>query len=350
MAITKITTEQLLDLRETLPVFDVRSPGEYAHARIPGAISFPLFTDEERRVVGTAYKQQSRRQAIREGLAYFGKNLLPMVETAERLAPGEEVVVHCWRGGMRSAAVAWLLDLYGFQVYLLTGGYKAFRRLALQQFEKPWPLSIVGGYTGSNKTGLLHALEEAGHFTIDLEKLAGHKGSAFGNLGQQPQPSQEHFENELALQLLRFNRQQRCSTIWIEHETQRIGQINLPKAFFDFFSAQPYYFIDVPFEERLRFTVEHYGRHTKDSLVSAILRITRKLGGLEAKAAIAAIVDDDLTAAFAILLKYYDRLYHKNEAKRDAEERTVYRLDSPVTDAKHNLKLLTDYAEQQRGH
>src|ERR1035437_2355393 len=135
MAIEKLTIEAFLQLSKQHPVLDVRSPGEYCHAHIPGAYNLPLFSDEERKVVGTEYKQQGREQAIKTGLDYFGTKMSKIVEEAETIikkhnAPIQipnTVLVHCWRGGMRSAGIAWLLDLYGFKVYTLTGGYKSFR-------------------------------------------------------------------------------------------------------------------------------------------------------------------------------------------------------------------------------
>ena len=162
MAITRLTTEEFLLLAKEYPVLDVRSPGEFKHAHIPGANSLPLFTDEERKVVGTAYKQESKEKAIKLGLTYFGVNMVTMVEKVESIVGGWQmtndrkrhanqataekcVLVHCWRGGMRSAGVAWLLDLYGYKVYTLIGGYKAYRKWVLEQFEKEYPLRIIEG-------------------------------------------------------------------------------------------------------------------------------------------------------------------------------------------------------------
>jgi tRNA 2-selenouridine synthase len=187
VAITKLTVESFLELAEKHPVLDVRSPGEYQHAHIPGAYSLPLFTDEERKVVGTSYKKESRQQAIKIGLKYFGKKMVKMVEEVEVLVSSEQwlvhsnktVLVHCWRGGMRSAGVAWLLDLYGFKVYTLVGGYKMYRRWVLEQFAKDYPFVVIGGYTGSGKTKLLEALKAKGESVIDFEAIACHKGSAF---------------------------------------------------------------------------------------------------------------------------------------------------------------------------
>jgi tRNA 2-selenouridine synthase len=220
MAIQKITIPQFLELGNSFPVLDVRSPGEYTHAHIPGAYSLPLFSDEERKVVGTAYKQQSKQTAIKIGLEYFGVKMKKMVEEAESLVAtylkeknnppvlpvfppgtGGGIAVHCWRGGMRSAGVAWLLDLYGFKVYTIIGGYKAYRKWVREQFEQPCKMKVLGGYTGSGKTLVLHAIKRTGYPVIDLEALANHKGSAFGAMGEKPQPSQEMFENLLANEL-----------------------------------------------------------------------------------------------------------------------------------------------------
>ena len=211
MPITSLNIDSFLEKAQNHPVFDVRSPGEYSHAHIPGAVSLPLFSDEERKVIGTAYKQQNRETAIKIGLDYFGPKMRKMVETVEQHteslsenrsnftpAPKPVVLVHCWRGGMRSGAVAWLLDLYGFEVYLLQGGYKAFRNKALDTFRKDYALKIIGGYTGSAKTHILQKLSEKGYQVVDLELLASHRGSALGGISLPPQPSQEMFENLLA--------------------------------------------------------------------------------------------------------------------------------------------------------
>src|SRR5437870_5405275 len=188
MPITKVSIAEFLKLSKNHPVLDVRSPGEYSHAHIPEAYSLPLFTDEERKVVGTAYKQESREKAIKIGLSYFGNKMVSMVEEVEKLIADQNqanstnsksVLVHCWRGGMRSAGVAWLLDLYGFTVYTLSGGYKAYRNWVLKQFTKEYNIRIVGGFTGSAKTYVLEALRKKGEAVIDIEAIANHKGSAF---------------------------------------------------------------------------------------------------------------------------------------------------------------------------
>ncbi len=301
-------------------LLDVRSPGEFAHAHIPGAVHFPLFTDEERKVVGTAYKQQSREEAIKIGLDYFGVKMRPMVEEVERLLQERSldkqqhsVLVHCWRGGMRSAGVAWLLDLYGFKVCTLKGGYKAFRNWALSQFELPYNLRVLGGYTGSGKTVILEELRRANEQVIDLEEIAQHRGSAFGGIGKQ-QPTQEQFENDLALQLTRLNP---GKVIWIEDESQRIGQLQLPGALWKNMQSAASVFIEIPFDERLDYITNEYGTLPLPELEASILRIKKKLGGLETKNAIHCLHDGDLAGCFGILLRYYDKCYAKGLNARE---------------------------------
>ena len=327
MAIEKIHIEKFLALAGQYPVIDVRSPAEYMHAQIPGAHSLSLFTDEERKVVGTAYKQQSREAAIKIGLDFFGGKMKRIVEEVEALigtrqqptGQGQEggntspspiancILVHCWRGGMRSAAVAWLLDMYGFKVYTLAGGYKSFRNWVLKQFDKEYDLKILGGYTGSGKTNILKVLANK-HPVIDLERLANHKGSAFGAIGEAPQPTQEMFENLLAIQL--FEKASK-EGIWLEDESQRIGRLMIPNLFWEKMRNSPVYFLDIPFEERLNYLVTTYGSFEREKLSESILRIQKRLGGLETKNALHLLAEDNIKDCFRILLKYYDKLYHK---------------------------------------
>ncbi len=359
MAVKKITIEEFLLLADRHPVLDVRSPGEYLHAHIEHANSFPLFTDEERKVVGTAYKQESRQKAIKIGLDYFGVKMRKMVEEAEQIVDthnaakrkkndttgsGKTVLVHCWRGGMRSGAVAWLLDLYGFDVYTLVGGYKTFRRWALDQFEKTYSFKVLGGYTGSGKTYLLDELLKKKENVIDLEGLAKHKGSAFGNLGMPAQPSQEQFENMLSLRLWKAS--QKKQVIWVEDESQRIGDVNIPINLWKQMRQHPLLFVDIPFEERLNFLVKEYGKHERERLVNAIIRIKKRLGGLETKEAINALIEDRVADCFRILLTYYDKWYLKGMHNREQLEALLVRIPCKTVTAS-NIDLLIQQPVQQ---
>lgn len=339
MGVEKIHIEQFLELAKHYPVFDVRSPGEYKHAHIPGACSLPLFTDEERKVVGTTYKQQSREQAIKIGLDYFGPKMRKMVEEVESICSSRNshlttqdsriILVHCWRGGMRSGAISWLLDLYGFKVYTLIGGYKKFRNYVLDTFKLPFHLNILGGYTGSGKTELLKALKERGERVIDLEDIAKHKGSAFGSIGMPQQPGQEMFENILAQSLheVRGKLSEAGKTpsdfmahpsgIWLEDESQRIGHVNIPGDFWQNMRQSPLYFLDIPFEERLKHIVQEYGQLDPEKVADAIGRISQKLGNLNAKTAILLLKEGKITESFNILLNYYDKFYFKSLHNRE---------------------------------
>lgn len=333
MPAEKTDIEQFLSLSKKYPVLDVRSPGEYKHAHLPEAHSLPLFTDEERKMVGTAYKQQSREAAIKIGLDYFGPKMKAMVETAEAICKSfsenrkdetsetnntneKTILVYCWRGGMRSGAVSWLLDLYGFKVYTLAGGYKKFRNRVLDIFKKPFSLKILGGYTGSGKTELLISMQQTGEAVIDLEGIARHKGSAFGSIGMPEQPTQEMFENLLALQLNAIP-DEKANPIWLEDESQRIGHVNIPKDFWNTMRQSPVYFIEIPFEERLKHIVQEYGQLDSEKLIDAIGRIKEKLGGLQAKQAIEFLNEKNYEESFRILLKYYDKFYSRSLHNRE---------------------------------
>ncbi len=348
MAIAKINIDEFFLMSSRVPILDGRSPSEYLHAHIPGAFSFPIFNDEERSKIGTTYKEESREKAIKIGLDAFGKKMLSMIEDVEQVfienkIQGKEVRVHCWRGGMRSAAIAWLLDLYGYKVYLLSGGYKAYRNRVLQQLDKRYNLVILGGYTGGNKTGALKELEKQGEKVVDLEGLAGHMGSAFGNLDNIPQPGQEHFENLLANDLEKKS-SNGSQVIWVEGESQRIGNVNIPMSFFKTMRIAPLLFLDIPFEKRLQHIIEGYGRYEKEKLINAILRIKKRLGGLETKTAINALVEDNINECFIILLKYYDKLYLKSTLSKEEGEREITYVKSDTTSAKENMKKLLSHA------
>lgn len=340
MAIQKLAIDDFLQLAKEHTVIDVRSPGEYNHAHIPGALSLPLFNDEERKVVGTTYKQQSRENAIKIGLEYYGTKMRTMVEQVEewlRDKQDKTVLVHCWRGGMRSAGVAWLLDLYGFKVYTLIGGYKAFRTKVLEEFKKPYSFNIIGGYTGSGKTEVLHKM--SGNI-VDLEAIAGHRGSAFGAIAGVVQPSQEMFENRLALQLMQHAGQ----NIWLEDESQRVGHVNIPHELWKQMRASQVYFLEIPFEERLQYIVAGYGKKDKEKLINAIIRIQKRLGPLETKTAINHLLEDNISDCFAILLKYYDKQYKKGLQERKPEQ--VHTITCSNTNAANNAILIANTIRQ----
>lgn len=339
MPVEKINIDSFIELSDQLPIIDVRSPGEFLHAHIPNAYSLPLFTDEQRAIIGTAYTQQSREAAVNFGLEYFSERMKKIHEEVieiladwqqkkhfiSDLRPNNGILIHCWRGGMRSEAVGWLLNLYGYKVYVLRGGYKSFRRWALTQFEKRYSLRVVGGYTGSGKTEILKQLKQNGKAVIDLEGLANHKGSAFGCLGEAPQPGHQMFENLLAIQLYTITKSNNCvgehegseKEIWLEDESAHIGRVGIPKNFWKQMRESPLFFVEIPFEERVKYLVNQYAVYGKEELIACTLKIQKRLGSLNAKNVVSLLNENEPEAAFSILLRYYDNMYSESFDNRD---------------------------------
>ncbi len=349
MPVNTISINDFFSRAKSTPVIDVRSPAEYTHAHFPGAFSIPLFNDEERAKVGTAYKQVSREEAIKIGLEFFGPKMRGIVEEVEKIDQGngnsKTLLVYCWRGGMRSGAISWLLGLYGFDVYRLEGGYKTYRNYVLSLFENEYPLSLIGGYTGSGKTELLQSLSRHGEQIIDLEDLAKHKGSAFGNIGMPSQPGQEMFENLLAQKLKQaIENLEPGSRIWLEDESQRIGHVNIPNAFWASMRKAPVSFIDIPFESRLDHLVQEYGTLDKQRMIEAVGRIRERLGGLEAKNTVDFLEKDDFQGAFRILLKYYDKWYLKGLHNRSGLDTLLSKISFENVGSVNARRLLPETA------
>ncbi len=323
-----------------LPIIDVRSPGEFTHGHIPGAVNVPLFESDERAVVGTLYKQTGRDAAVLEGLRIVGPKLAGIVERAAALAPDRRIAVHCWRGGERSGSVAWLLDKAGFRdVYTLKGGYKAFRQLVLGSFGTLPRLHILGGYTGTGKTELLRQLKILGEPVIDLEALANHKGSSFGMLGEAPQPSQEHFENLL---WAAFRAAPIAQAVWLEDESRKIGRLVLPAPLYEALRSARLFFVNMPQEERVLRLVEDYGRFPVDELGSAVERIGKRLGPQHAKAALQALHAGELATVARLTLNYYDRTYAHGLMQRDRT--AVVQLEAPGHDLRGLAQRLKEHA------
>jgi tRNA 2-selenouridine synthase len=329
-----------------LPVIDVRSPGEFARGHIPGAHSMPLFSDAERAVVGTLYKQTGRDAAVLEGLRIVGPKMAGIVEQARALAGDGRIAVHCWRGGERSGSVAWLLDKAGFaDVVTLKGGYKSFRTHVLDSFAEVPGLLVLGGYTGTGKTETLKYLKDLDQQVIDLEAIAQHKGSSFGALGEQPQPTQEHFENLLWSKLRKVDR---CRPLWVEDESLMIGRNKLPEAFYAALRSAPLYFADMPLEDRLERLVMEYGAYPPEQLADAIQRITKRIGPQHAKAALEALSLGDLHTVARTALRYYDKTYSHGLSQR--VEASVTTIPASATDLRALAQRLKDHVAATAPH
>ncbi len=311
-----IQTEEFLERGKLLPIIDVRSPGEYDHAHIPGALNLPLFSDDQRAETGTIYKKRGQIPAIQKGLEFVGPKMVDFTKFALSLK-SKEVLVHCWRGGMRSRAMAWLLELVGLDCYLLEGGYKAYRNYVLSSFEKPFMGVLIGGYTGSGKSEILHELSLAGEQVIDLEGLANHKGSAFGSLGQSPQPSREQFENELSSVLLSLDPDK---IVWIEDESRNVGKITLPQQFWERMRKSPLIRIDTDRYIRLQRILRDYACFDSGELLSSISKIEKRLGYDRCTLALKAVRDGNIEDAAGICLDYYDSAYSDQLTTRYGKE------------------------------
>ena len=304
----RIQAKDFLSLEANVPILDVRSPSEFATGHVPRAISFPLFSDEERTVVGTIYKQKNKKEAVKKGLEIVGPKMVRFIEKAEKL-DSPTVALYCWRGGMRSESMAWLLSQYDIETIILEGGYKAYRNQLHEYFKQQLPLKVVAGYTGSKKTELLHLLKSKGEQVIDLEGLAEHQGSGFGNKKSINQPATEHFQNLVFQSFMELDLNR---SIWIEDESMRIGRVTLNEDLYQQKNESPHVFVEVDKAQRVEFLVEDYGGLMKEELIDATQAISKRLGYDNAARAINAIEEGDLRTAVECILTYYDRQYHKS--------------------------------------
>lgn len=303
-----LSIDDFLKLRQNHPVFDVRSEAEFDQGHIPAAVNIPVLTNEERKIVGTTYKQQGPQQAVKEGIRLVGPRLSALLEHAEQLAAGHEVLVHCWRGGMRSNNFCWLIEKIGIKARPLQGGYKAYRTKVLSSFTAPINLRVLTGSTGSGKTEILQALKAKGEQIICLESLANHKGSAFGGLGLEDQPTTEQFQNDLFEVLHTLDHQR---TIWVEDESIALGKIFLPEPFWRRLRSSPVVKVDVDKQARVQRLVNEYGPIPAADLLGAMQKIVKRLGGQHFNAAREALLSGDLAVTAEILLTYYDHAYEK---------------------------------------
>ena len=321
-------------------MIDVRTPAEFQHGHIPGAINLPLFSNEERVKVGTTYKQEGREPAILLGFELTGNKWAGFIRQALEFAPARKLIVHCWRGGMRSGAMAWALDMFGFEVHVIQGGYKNYRKWILRQFERDYHLLIIGGMTGCGKTRMLHQLRTLEQQVIDLEDLAQHQGSTYGTLNRMIQPTQEQFENNLGEQLKLLHADK---TLWVEDESISIGRLFVPKPFWNQMQQSLLFDLQVKPEQRIQYLLSEYGCLDKDFLVESTERIRKRLGPEQTKNAIAAIRENRMDEFIRLLLVYYDKTYGNWLAKRTAG--LIHRVTAVSKDDRENAQQLLQIAQ-----
>ena len=331
-----------LKLAEEIPVIDVRSPSEFSYGHIPGAFNIPLFDDGERAAVGTKYRKEGRIEAILEGIRLTGASMHSKLEQGLKIAKDGKLLVHCWRGGMRSEAMAWLFSLGDIETEILEGGYKSYRHFVLDTLSVNRKMIILGGLTGSGKTRILRYLKNSGHQVIDLEGLANHKGSAFGSLGQLQQPSSEHFANLLADI---WRKTDNNHPVWLEDESRSIGTVFLPEEFYLNMQLNPAIILLMDTKTRLPRLLEEYSGYSPEDLVSSVMKISRRLGGDRTSEAVDAIHRGDFAGAIGIALQYYDKAYLYGLKRKP--ENNIYYIDTDTDDVEINAGKIIEVAEKK---
>jgi len=330
--------KEFLELGKTIPMVDVRTSAEFENGHIPGASNLPIFTNDERAVVGTKYKRAGKDSAVLLGLELVGPKLARFVRMAKKISPQKEILIHCWRGGMRSGSMAWLFETAGFKVYLLKGGYKAYRGYIREQFSQKSKVLVLGGMTGSGKTEVLHEMQKQGAQVLDLEGVANHKGSVFGALGQEDQPSNENFENELAKVWLDFDNDK---PVWLEDESKSIGSVWINDALFERMRSAEVIKMELPKKERINRLVKEYACFEREVLAHMISKIEKRLGGLNVKKSYESLETNDFATVADITLSYYDKAYNHGLEKREGQ--TIHSLELEKDNPVENARLILEF-------
>jgi tRNA 2-selenouridine synthase len=332
----KTNISDFLNLATGIPIIDVRSPSEFKSGHIPGAHNIPLFDDKERETVGISYKNEGRTRAILKGLQMTGPSMYLKLEKALTLVKENKLLVHCWRGGMRSEAMAWLFSLGDIETTILEGGYKSYRHHILERLSEKRKYIVLGGLTGSGKTEILKYMKNTGLQVIDLEGLACHKGSAFGSLGQPGQPTSEHFANLLFNEL---EKTERSKEIWLEDESKSIGTVFMPDQFFNNLREAPVIALIMDVPTRMPRLLKEYSAYSKEDLISSINRIAKRLGGDNTQEAIKEVENSNFSGAIEITLNYYDKTYMFGLKKRTGD--MIQYIDTDTDEIPVNiLKIL----------
>lgn len=311
-------------------LIDVRAPVEFRKGHIPGAINIPLFDDLERAEIGTLYKAKGRENAIMRGLEIVSPKLTDFIKEVKKSSSDNRVFVYCFRGGMRSNSFGWLLNTAGLESIIMEGGYKAYRNHVLNHFKNAYNLILLGGATGSGKTEILHHLK--GKIQIlDLEKIAHHKGSAFGSINELPQFPQQLFENNLYNDLANLSDQK---PILVEDESMSIGYNKIPYPFWLQMKAAPIIKVMVPFDLRVQRLVLDYGMADKNVLAKCIQNISQQLGPNNVKDCMQYLQEGNLADVAAITLRYYDKAYEYNHIKREIKK--IITIETDTNDAAIN--------------
>ncbi len=333
----KIKVSEFIAKTGKIPVIDVRSPGEYIYGHIPGAVNIPLFNNDEREIIGTVYKKEGRQKAILKGLDIVGGSMASKLKIALNVAVDGKLLVHCWRGGMRSEAMSWLFSLGDIVTEILEGGYKSYRNHVLKKLAEKHNYFILGGLTGSGKTEILRYLKKTGHQVIDLEGIACHRGSAFGSLGQDKQPTSEHFANLLYDEMRKMNNDR---PIWLEDESRNIGSVFMPDEFYNNMQESPAIALIMDVSTRMPRLLDEYTKYPADELKASVMRISKRLGGVNTSRSLESIDSGNFSKAVEITLDYYDRAYLHGIKRKQGKK--IRFLKSDVDDIEKNAAAVLE--------
>ena len=303
---------EFLDLQ--LPIVDVRSPSEYEAGHIEASINIPILNNQNRAVIGRTFKQEGREAAIKLGFQLVNPLRNDLLDTLNKKVDGKTIALYCARGGLRSNHMAAFFAENGYTVYVLNGGYKAFRNHLLSIIAQFKRIVVLSAHTGSGKTEILHALKNKGAQVLDLEGLAKHKGSVFGALGNDAQPSSAAFHNLIFEELKNYNPN---DVLWVENESFTIGQVHLPIELWTHMKIASGVELSVPLEERVGYIVADYGRYESGDLVACIQKLNKRLGDEACRNICSLVEEGDLKAAVYGLFKYYDKAYEMGRSKRN---------------------------------
>jgi tRNA 2-selenouridine synthase len=312
--ITNLSIKEYLESVRNFPTLDVRSPSEYEHAHIPSSSNLALLNNDERKLIGTTYKNSGNQAAVIQGYQLVGPKFSQYIEEALKISPDKNINVYCWRGGLRSNIMAFVLQTAGFKVNLLKGGYKAFRNWSAEALSEERKIKVIGGKTGSGKTLIIEHLRKMSEQVINLESLANHRGSAFGSMGQVAQVSNEQFENLLAMEWKDLNPNK---TLWLENESRTIGSNVIPLSIFNQMQKAITFDVQLPIEERINYIVKEYGYFNQTELANNTSKLQKRLGNLRLQQALEFLSDGNIREWAIMMLEYYDKTYIYGNSKRE---------------------------------
>lgn len=348
-----LSVEQFLENMNKYLIVDVRSPGEYAEASIPGAINIPLFDDQERAVVGTTYKEDGTDQAKMVGLSLVSPKLPKLVESIVSAAAGREIVLYCWRGGMRSRSIFTLLEALGYQVLQLVGGYKAFRRRVnkfLNDATVNAPVIVLNGLTGVGKTLVIKELQQLNAPALDLEAMANHRGSAFGSVGLGKPRSQKDFESLLFLEL---HKHKDAPFLIVEGEGKCIGPVLIPDFFYQAMLEGQHILLETGLETRVERIVDEYrnvSAENTDNLAAAVLALQKRLGKNKCEELAERVRQGDFHhVAASLCTEYYDS-YYKDSRRKHGDYLAIINVDNVSHGARDVLAKVNNFRGREAQH